>query len=182
MTLCRVAPIDPAARATERGGPLWFPRRLQGDGRHDGPADYACLYVATDPVAAVTEALARFRGSRLEDAMLHRQGQRLALVTLDLGGHHPLVDLDDPAVLHREGLRPSHVATGVRNVTQGYARRLFRERRSAAGLRWWSTFEASWINVTLFDRIADQLSVTAIEPLHVDSEPVGRAARFLGLA
>ena len=49
--------------ARAEGGALWFPRRYQGDGRHDNPDVYGCLYVATEPVAAIVEQLARFRGA-----------------------------------------------------------------------------------------------------------------------
>ena len=35
-----------------------------------------------------------------------------------------------------------------------YAERLFDKHPDALGLRWWSTLESSWINVTLFDRAA----------------------------
>ncbi len=52
-----------------------------------------------------------------------------------------LVDLDDPAVLATEALRPSIAATGRRRITQAYALRQFERHPDAAGLRWWSTLE-----------------------------------------
>ena len=63
--------------------------------------------------------------------------------------HRVVVDLDEPRVLVRERLRPSVVATRQREVTQPQALALF--ERGAAGMRWWSTFESLWANVTLFD-------------------------------
>jgi hypothetical protein len=66
-------------------------------------------------------------------------------------------------------------------VTQRYAARLFDSHGGAAGLRWWSTLEASWINVTLFDRAASGLSARLVRPLRVDDEDVRAAAHLLGL-
>jgi hypothetical protein len=84
-------------------------------------------------------------------------------------------------VLAAESLRPSEVATNHRPATQGYAARLFDTHPEAAGLRWWSTLEASWINVTLFDRATPSLSVRTVRPLDAADDDVRAAARFLGL-
>ena len=182
MTLWRVLPWDPSARPAAPGGALWFPRPFQGTGRHDAPARYGCLYVCESAVAAIAEALAPFRGTGdLHPDLLSRMGRPLAIAQLDLAGGAALVDLDDPAVLSAERLRPSAIATRRRAVTQGYAARLFDAHPDAAGLRWWSTLEASWINVTLFDRAARSLSVRGVRPLGAGDEDVGAAARFLGL-
>ena len=191
MILWRVLPWDPSARPTAPGGALWFPRPFQGAARHDDPARYGCLYVAEDPVSAVAEALAPFRGTGDLDAeMLTRMGRPLGLAELALDDAASLIDLDDPAVLVREqlrpsqvaeGLRPSEVATGRRAATQGYAARLFDAHPAAAGLRWWSTLEASWINVTLFDRAAPRLRLRHVRALDPAAEEVAAAARFLGL-
>jgi RES domain-containing protein len=179
----RVFPLDGPAGGSQPGGALWFPRAFQGVGRHDNPERYGCLYVTLDPVAAVAEALAQFRGSgQLTDAMLMRGGRRLALCSLELesdGG--ALVDLDDPAVLVAERLRPSQVATRARERTQAQALRLHDARPDALGLRWWSTLEASWINVTLFDRAAGRLALDRFEPLTPSDANTLGAAMFLGL-
>jgi hypothetical protein len=66
---------DRRAKPTEPGGPLWVPRTLQGDGRHDNPEHYGCLYVAAPAAGAVVEQLARFRGNVLVPAMLKRRGR-----------------------------------------------------------------------------------------------------------
>jgi RES domain len=182
VILWRVLPWDPSARAANPGGALWFPRPFQGAARHDDPARYGCLYVAEDPVSAVAEALAPFRGTgELHAAMLTRMGRALALAELQLDDGAALIDLDDPAVLMREGLRPSHVATTDRARTRAEAARLFDAHPDAAGLRWWSTLEASWINVTLFDRAADRLRARDVHTLAITDEFVAIAARFLGL-
>ena len=49
-------------------GALWFPRPYQGEGRHDNPAVYGCLYLSEQPLSCVVEQLARFRGQRLQPA------------------------------------------------------------------------------------------------------------------
>jgi hypothetical protein len=182
VILWRVLPWDPSARAANPGGVLWFPRPFQGAARHDDPARYGCLYVAEDPVSAVAEALAPFRGTgELHAAMLTRMSRTLALAELELEDGAALIDLDDPAVLLREDLRPSHVATTDRARTRADAARLFDAHPGAAGLRWWSTLEASWINVTLFDRAADRLRARDVRALATTDDVVAAAARFLGL-
>jgi RES domain len=186
VKLWRVLPWDPQARPEAPGGALWFPRPFQGTGRHDDPARYGCLYVCESPVSAIAEALAPFRGTgELNAELLVRMGRPLALAELELAAERSaltLVDLDDPATLTAEALRPSQVATGRRAATQAYAARLFDAHPEAAGLRWWSTLEASWINVTLFDRAAPRLTVREVRPLDAGDEDVRAAARFLGLA
>jgi hypothetical protein len=179
----RVLPVDPAATTDAAGGPLWFPREYQGGARHDNPDAYGCLYVAQTPVSAVAEALAPFRGrGALTAAMLERAGRPLSLVALDLREPHGLLDLDEPATLAAEGLRPSGVATRIRATTQHDALRLFHSHRRATGLRWWSTIEASWINLTIFDRARRRLRVRSLELLGGEHEAVRGAASELGLA
>jgi hypothetical protein len=179
----RVLPVDPAAATDAAGGPLWFPREYQGAARHDNPEAYGCLYVSQTPVSAVAEALAPFRGrGALTAAMLERAGRALSLVALDLREPHGLLDLDEPDTLAAEGLRPSGVATRVRATTQRDALRLFHGHRRATGLRWWSTIEASWINLTIFDRARRRLRVRSVELLGAEHEAVRGAAAELGLA
>ncbi len=60
--------------------------------------------------------------------------------------------------------------------------RQFERHPGAAGLRWWSTLEASWIHVTLFDRALSSVNVQGVHPHSVDDEPVATAAAYLGLA
>jgi hypothetical protein len=170
----RAAPHDP-------DGPLWFPRPFQGEGRHDNPDVYGCLYLADRVVSAVVEQLARFRSQRLSPALLRRRGLPLAVADLRLADRAELIDLDDPVVLRRARLRPSHVATRRRAVTQPQARALHERHPSAAGLRWWSVHESLWTHVTLFDRAAPDLSVDAIRSLTVDDAAVADAAAFLAL-
>ncbi|MGH9062519.1 MAG: RES domain-containing protein [Acidimicrobiales bacterium] len=170
-------------RAGEPGGALWVPRAFQGTGRHDAPDRYGCLYLAEAAVSAVAEMLAPFRGTGdLGPELLVRSGLQLALAELELDVSAVLVDLDDPAVLAAETLRTSVVATGHRETTHTYAVRQFERHPDAAGLRWWSTLEANWMHVTLFDRALGAVSVRGVHPLAVDDEAVTVAAAHLGLA
>jgi hypothetical protein len=162
-------------------GALWFPRPYQGEGRHDNPDVYGCLYLSEAPLSCVVEQLARFRGQRLVPALLQRRGLPLALAELELPEGAELVDLDEPAVLRRERLRPSRVATREREVTQPQARALYEGHRRAAGLRWWSTFESLWANVTLFDRAASAVKLASVKRLDLADQEILEAAGVLGL-
>ena len=181
MILHRCLAWNERARPDGLDGALWFPRPYQGEGRHDNPDLYGCLYVAEAAVSCVVEQLARFRGQRLSPALLLRRGLPLALAELELDDRAPLVDLDEPAVLRRERLRPSRVATRRRDHTQPQARALHERHPDAAGIRWWSTFESLWANVTLFDRAAPLLRLRAVRSLAVDDPAVAGAAELLGL-
>ena len=162
-------------------GPLWFPRVFQGEGRHDNPETYGCLYLTDREVSGVVEQLARFRGQRLLASMLARRGRPLALAAIELPDAAELVDLDEPSVLAANELRPSLVATRAREVTQPQALALHGRHPGAAGLRWWSVYESLWANVTLFDRAAPQLRLEAVRALAVDDVAVQQAADVLGL-
>jgi len=162
-------------------GALWFPRLYQGEGRHDNPLVYGCLYLSEQPLSCVVEQLARFRGQRLTPALLRRRGLPLALAELELPDDAQLVDLDEPSVLRRERLRPSRVATRERTVTQPLALVLHEKHGEAAGLRWWSTFESQWLNVTLFDRAASALRLVSVQALDVGGDEIAEAAGVLGL-
>jgi hypothetical protein len=173
---------DRGVDASARGGALWFPRVLQGHGRHDGPERYGCLYVSEDPVSAVVEQLAPLAGARLEDSDLVRAGLPLALAALRLPEAARVVDLDEPLVLADEALRPSLVATRDRARSQADAALLHARHPDAAGLRWWSALDPRWANVTLFDRAAAGLAVDDVQALALADDVVGEAAAFLGLA
>ena len=170
-------------RAGEGGtdGPLWCPRIYQGEGRHDNPDTYGCMYLSESAVSTVVEQLARFRGQRLLPSLLRRRGLPLALADLELDDDGELVDLDDPVVLRRERLRPSRIATRDRRVTQPQVLALYDRHRQAAGVRWWSTYEGAWINVTLFDRAIGQLRVQSVRALSLEDPVVTEAADFFGL-
>ena len=181
MILYRCFAWDEGAGSAGPDGPLWFPRIYQGDGRHDNPDRYGCLYLSVSEVSPVVEQFARFRGQRLVPSLLRRRGLPLALADLELDDDAGLVDLDDPVVLRRERLRPSRIATRDRRVTQPQALALHDRHPGIAGLRWWSTYEATWINVTLFDRAVSRLRVRSVRALTPADPAVTAAADFFGL-
>jgi RES domain len=168
------------ARDGQPDSPLWFPRVFQGDGRHDNPDAYGCLYLTDREASALVEQLARFRSQRLIPQMLVRRGLPLAVAAIELPDDAELVDLDDPVVLRRRRLRPSQVATRDRSITQPQALAVHRET-TAEGMRWWSIFESLWANYTLFDRAISRLTLQDVRAVAVDDPAVIEAADLLGL-
>ena len=111
-----------------------------------------------------------------------RRGLPLGLAAIELPDSAELVDLDDPAVLAAHDLRPSLVATRDRGVTQPQALALHEDRPAAAGLRWWSVYEALWVNVTVFDRAGPSLRLADLRGLELPDPVVAAAAEFLGIS
>jgi hypothetical protein len=169
------------SRADQPDSPLWFPRVFQGDGRHDNPETYGCLYLTDREASAVVEQLARFRSQQLVEQMLVRRALPLALAEIELPDDAEIVDLDDPLVLRRRRLRPSLVATRDRAITQPQALAVYRETE-AVGIRWWSIHESLWANYTLFDRAGSELALQEVRALTLDDPAVVEAVDYLGLA
>jgi hypothetical protein len=179
--LYRRFPLIVGAAPDEPGGPLYVPRFDQGDGRHDNPDAYGALYVSRHPASPVAELLKDVPLGPLQESLLAHEGNPYALVELDDSAVDGVLDLDDPRVLIGRDLRPSLVATGRRSVTQRMALDVYRE--GASGISWWSTIEASWINVTLFsERAADLLRAAGDpEPLTPYHPAVREAAEAVGV-
>src|SRR5437773_317100 len=112
--------------------------------------------------------------------VLVRRWLPLVLATIELAGRPRIVDLDEPSVLAGNALRPSRVATRRRDLTPPQALGLY--RRGGAGIRWWSTFESLWTNLTVFDRGVDRLRVGEVRRLRIDDPTVREAADLLGIA
>lgn len=153
----------------------------QGAGRHDNPDAYGALYLSRVPASPVAERLRAFLGRTVTKVDFLREGPPLSLAVIDDGGLRGLLDLDDPRTLSERTLRPSSVATRAREITQPMALALYGE--GVEGFEWWSTIEASWINVTLFDdRAAGRLTVVGEpEPLTLDHPAVREAAEAVGV-
>jgi hypothetical protein len=179
--LYRWFPWVPGADAHDPGGALFVPRFDQGGGRHDNPEVFGSLYLSRRPASPIAEQLREYVGRPVEATRLLREGFPGALATIDEAGVEGLLDLDDPATLLAHGLRPSAVATRNRPSTQRMALSLYHE--GLPGFAWWSTIEASWINVTLFaDRSMDRLEVVGEpDPLTLDHPAVREAADAVGI-
>jgi hypothetical protein len=65
-------------------------------------------------------------------------------------------------------------------VTQRQAADLYALPEAPAGVRWWSSLEASWINVTLFDRALDGIGQGRVRALALTDPEVLEASEFLG--
>jgi hypothetical protein len=181
VILFRCFAWNEAAGDDDPDGALSFPRPFQGEGRHDNPDLYGCLYLADRPLSCVVEQLARFRGQRLSAGLLRRRGLPLALAEIELDAASVVLDLDDPSVLRRERLRPSVVATRHRATTQAQARALYERHRQMAAVRWWSTYESQWTNFTVFDRARKRLRLGSLRALAIDDPAVDEAASFFEL-
>ncbi|HYZ11308.1 MAG TPA: RES domain-containing protein [Actinomycetota bacterium] len=179
--LYRWFPWAPDATSREPGGPLYVPRFDQGGGRHDNPDVYGAFYVSRVPASPVAEILRDYAARALPSQPLFREGAPSRLVAIDESAVGELLDLDDPRSLVARELRPSGVATRNRDRTQRVALRLYEE--GVTGFEWWSTIEASWINVTLFEeRVAGRLEVVGEpEPLTLDHPAVREAAEAVGV-
>ena len=179
--LYRLFPRVPGVDVTGPGGPLHVPRWDQGGGRHDNPDAYGAIYVSRVPTSPIAERLRVQRGRIVTGTDLVREGAPLSLAVIDEGGLDDILDLDDPQSLTERSLRPSAVATGDREVTQPIALGIYEE--GVSGFEWWSTIEASWINVTLFaDRAVQGLSIVGRpEPLTLDHPAVRAAADAVGV-
>jgi hypothetical protein len=179
--LYRLFPSLPGAGPTDPGGALFVPRSDQGGGRHDNPDSYGALYLSRVPTSSVAELLIVLRTQRVLPHHLTSEGSPYALASIEEASLE-LVNLDDPRNLVSRGMRPSGVATRARRSTQRLALGLHGE--GVDGFEWWSTIEASWINVTAFaDRVGGRLSVLGEpERLRIDHPVVREAAEAVGVS
>jgi len=179
MDLFRVFSWDNRSQGDKVGGPFYVPRERQGAGRHDIPDLDGVLYCAHETVSAISEAIQIFRNQTLSDDDFER-GDNLhqTLASYRLANEKELKDLNDPVVLKDLKIKPSEVATVNRSMTQALCRRLY--EKGAHGFKWWSTLEASWINVTLFQsRIKNQLVLVDLKPLSTKMTEVKEASRWM---
>jgi hypothetical protein len=177
--LWRVFPWDPDAPPGEPFSPEYVPP-VQGSGRFDLPG-IPVLYLAESPEHAVGEKIQRFRGHELEPWDLTEFGLTLALVRVEVPAGARVMDLCDPAVLLRHGLRPDHVAARSPETTRSVA--LTVHRAGFDGLRWWSSMWGEWHCATLFlDRVdPTTLAFGEPEPLELDHPAVREAAEALAI-
>jgi hypothetical protein len=162
LTLYRVLPWLEEAGLGEPGHPLYV-RTPQGSGRVDNPEHYQVLYASDSFAGAIAEAFGNFTTWTVEllQGPPSLPGSMRALATYAMGGK-PILDLDDPAVLHERRLKPSAVVTRDRAVTQAWALEIFRERRWS-GSRWWSYYKPEWGSCGVWNH--EGLEVQAVVPL-----------------
>jgi hypothetical protein len=58
---------------------------------------------------------------------------------------------------------------------------MYERHPGVAGLRWWSTYEALWANVTMFDRAVPGLRVQSVRALGIDDSEVVETADYFAL-
>ena len=146
-----------------------------GANRVDNPGAYDPLYLGDDPLCAVAEAFGwapRWNAGLLRGAP-SLPGSVRALVAYYLRDDAAVCDLDDADRLAAFALRPSHVVTRDRAVTQAWALELF-DTGAFAGVRWWSYYNPDWGSVGLWDVSA--LTVTDVAVLTPDHPACTAAA------
>jgi hypothetical protein len=181
--LWRVFPWDPEASEGDPFSATYMPA-MQVRGRFDLPGvPGGVLYLAESPEHAVAEMIQHYRGQVLDSADLRAGGHALALLGLRIAQpfRGDVVDLCDPRVLVRLGIRPDQTASRDRATTQRIAAMI--HAAGHAGLRWWSALAGDWHTVVLFrDRLRTPLDADAPEPLTLEHPAVREAARALGIA
>ena len=156
-------------------------RPAGGKNRADSPAQdvYRCLYVGNTIEGSIAEAFGRFDMwdsdvIEADPATPFVPGSRFALAAYDLAVSADVCVLDDAATLLREGLRPSHVVTRDRSITQAWASRI-QAGGAYCGVSWWSYYDSLWQSIALWD--VSQLSqVGSPQILSVRDAEVQRAA------
>ena len=66
-------------------------------------------------------------------------------------------------------------------MLQPQALDLYRRHPEIAGLKWWSSWEALWANVTVFGRAAAALRLVEVRELTLDDPATVEAAEWFGL-
>lgn len=182
MRFYRVLPYLDSAADDESGGVFFRPPG--GKNRADSPTPglYRCLYVGDTPSGCIAEAFGRFDvwdRDVIESfpATPLVPGSRFALATYEMPDDASTRDLDDAQTLLDEELRPSHVVTRDRTITQQWASRIY-ATNLFVGTSWWSYYDAMWRSIALWDVTRLRL----IDPpriLHMDDDDVQASARTI---
>jgi len=186
VSLWRVFPYRADASAGDPFSASCLPRS-QGAGRFDIPESTAVWYLAESPTHAVAEVIQGLRNQRLDAEDLLRFGYPLALVPITLTmpfaeeDARAIVDLCDPAMLDRYGIRPDVLASWDFTRTQQVARQLFAD--GCLGFRWWSALSGAWHTTVLFNERLAAASVVfgTPAPLTPATDAVIEAARRLAI-
>lgn len=149
MKLHRVYPFQEGVTLNDQGGAL-FVSAISTHGRLDNPELYGVLYASTDPHAAIAAVFARLPIWR-RATFVHATGRPYVLATYDAPDDLALFELNDVDALRSIGVtRPTDVVSRDRDITRVWARTIF-ERGAFAGARWWSSDNADWTLLGLWD-------------------------------
>lgn len=181
MKAYRICPWDPSGGDDQLLVDLEAVRAGQQSGRWDNSRLYGALYLSLSQAGAVAEVL----GNHTEwvDSLFDSPGtgrrRHLLTVEIDDSVSGALVDIDDAALLHERGLRPSEVAGRARATTRTLAADFFSD--GAAGVRFWSYYRPEWTNVVLFvpPTTGDSVTVRHAEEMHLDLPCVAAASEML---
>jgi hypothetical protein len=92
-----------------------------------------------------------------------------------------LPDLGDPAVLQHLAIRPDHLASRERRITQAISRMI--HGRGFPGFRWWSALAGDWHGTVLYLDHVDvrQIEYQTPDPLSLEHPVVHTVARLLNM-
>ncbi|MEO6990159.1 MAG: RES family NAD+ phosphorylase [Candidatus Baltobacteraceae bacterium] len=178
MLLYRVFWEIAGGGSIDLGGPMYVPP--QGAGRFDNPTEYRILYLSRDERCAIAETFGRFAAwtaALFEPPAGLARAARRALATYEIADGTRFCDLDDPQTLMKLGTRPSRVITRDYSITRALASRVF-AAGSAAGLSWWSYYEALWTNVGIWS--LDEITVTDVREMRLTDPVLRESATIVG--
>ena len=179
MRLYRVFYHLPDAADREPGGIFYVPQQVGG--RIDNPALYETLYVGDSRAGACAEVFNRGK-YRMQWSTEMLRGLPIlpnsvrAMAWYEFAdANTPVCDLDDPAELLAQSLRPSRVVTRDYSVSQAWARALFKKERWS-GVRWWSYHDARWASFGFWQY---RCTARGVQPLTIDDPDLRQAAEVL---
>jgi hypothetical protein len=174
MLLYRVAPYSAAAKVPTQAGHPSYLHKPQGLGRIDNPGVYDVWYLSHTEAGAVGETFARF--TEWQDAMFDFKNipdspeARYALHTYSVPDNCRIVDLDDAQALTDNGIRPTHVVTPNRTVTQRWAHKLYNATTMTGlawdGVQWWSRHNPNWPVLGLWRTVPEYVQSSELSVTH----------------
>lgn len=173
-TLYRIIPYVAGAKKGTQGHPLFFPEN-KGVHRVDNQGHYQVSYFASDGSCAFAEKFAYLKEWNEMTLRPDRSmpNSRWALISYEIDTSAPIFDMDDAANLLKLGVRPSHVVTLDRVVTQAWALKVFKNKKFS-GISWWSYFNSEWSVFGIWR--LEGLSVKKVEILTLKHPVVAPAA------
>ncbi len=183
MKLYRVFDWDNSKKhySNKPGSPVYIPRDKQGRGRHDIPQIDGMFYCSFSSHSAIAEQLYDFMNIKINDSIFNlSNGWTQALAEIEIKGTIKLADLNDSKLLVKYDIKPSEVVTSDIERTQQLAE--FFHRKKYDGIKWFSSIESSWTNVSLFASRTHSIlkkSVKEITPLSIRMQLVRETCDFI---